>query len=51
MKPSSYFDRVVERDGGTGAVTVLMRLHIAQLTDRYSERNEDAAKLAALKSA
>ena len=27
--------------------TVLTRSHVAQLTDRYSERKEDAAKLEA----
>ncbi|MCW6511879.1 arsenical resistance protein ArsH [Lichenifustis flavocetrariae] len=44
MRPSSYYDRIVDVMEELVRVTVLMRPHVAQLTDRYSERKEDAAK-------
>ncbi|GGH15117.1 arsenical resistance protein ArsH [Alsobacter metallidurans] len=44
MKPSSYYDRIVDVMEELVRVTVLMRPHTAQLTDRYSERKEDAVK-------
>ena len=38
MRPSSYYDRIVDVVGGLVRLTVLMRPHAAQLVDRYSER-------------
>jgi arsenic resistance protein ArsH len=45
MKPSAYYDRIVDVMEELVRFTVLTRPHVAQLTDRYSERKEDAAKL------
>ena len=45
MKPSSYYDRVVDVCEELVKFTVLTRDASAYLTDRYSERMEDAAKL------
>lgn len=47
MKPSAYYDRIVDVMEELVRITVLLRPHVAQLTDRYSERKEDAAKLEA----
>jgi arsenical resistance protein ArsH len=47
MKPSAYYDRLVDVMEELVRFTVLTRPHVAQLTDRYSERKEDAAKLEA----
>lgn len=47
MKPSAYYDRIVDVMEELVRVTVLMRPHTAQLTDRYSERKEEAAKVEA----
>lgn len=47
MKPSAYYDRIVDVMEELVRITVLMRPHVAQLTSRYSERKEDAAKLEA----
>ena len=47
MKPSAYYDRIVDVMEELVRFTVLTRPHVAQLTDRYSERKEDAAKLEA----
>jgi arsenical resistance protein ArsH len=47
MKPSPYYDRIVDVMEELVRFTVLTRTHVAQLTDRYSERKEDAAKLEA----
>ncbi|AOF88738.1 arsenical resistance protein ArsH [Sinorhizobium sp. RAC02] len=45
MKPSSYYDRVVDVCEELVKFTLLIRDASAYLTDRYSERKEDAAKL------
>lgn len=38
MKPSSYYDRIVDVMEELVRITILMRPHTGQLTDRYSER-------------
>lgn len=45
MKPSSYYDRVVDVCEELVKFTLLTRDACSYLTDRYSERKEDAAKL------
>lgn len=45
MKPSSYYDRVVDVCEELVKFTLLTRDASAYLTDRYSERKEDALKL------
>jgi arsenic resistance protein ArsH len=45
MKPSSYYDRVVDVCEELVKFTLLTRDAAAYLTDRYSERKEDAEKL------
>ena len=45
MKPSSYFDRVVDVCEELVKFTLLTRDASAYLTDRYSERREEAAEL------
>lgn len=40
MKPSSYYDRIVDVMEELVRLTVLLRPHSAQLVDRYSERKE-----------
>ncbi len=45
MKPSPYYDRIVDVMEELVRFTVLLRPHLAQMTDRYSERAESAAKL------
>jgi len=40
MKPSSYYDRIVDVMEELVRFTVLMRPHAGQLVDRYSERKE-----------
>ncbi|KXF76616.1 NADPH-dependent FMN reductase [Paramesorhizobium deserti] len=47
MKPSSYYDRVVDVMEELVKFTLLTRDISGYLTDRYSERKEDAAKLEA----
>jgi len=45
MKPSAYYDRVVDVCEELMKFTLLTRDLSSHLTDRYSERKEDAAKL------
>ena len=45
MRPSAYYDRVVDVMEELVKFTLLTRDASAYLTDRYSERKEDAAKL------
>ena len=47
MKPSSYYDRIVDVMEELMKFTLLTRGASAYLTDRYSERKETAAKLEA----
>lgn len=47
MKPSSYYDRVVDVMEELMKFTILTRDVSGYLTDRYSERKEDAQKLEA----
>ncbi|SIQ52142.1 arsenical resistance protein ArsH [Rhizobium sp. RU20A] len=47
MKPSSYYERVVDVCEELMKFTLMTRDCSAYLTDRYSERREDAAKLEA----
>ena len=44
MRPSAYYDRVVDVMEELYKVTLLMRGRTAYLTERYSERNERAQK-------
>lgn len=44
MKPSSYYDRVVDVMEELVKITLLLRDSSAYLTNRYSERKDDAAK-------
>ena len=45
MKPSSYYDRIVDVMEELVRFTVLMRPHAGQLVDRYSERKAAGAKV------
>lgn len=45
MKPSSYYDRIVDVMEELVRITVLMRPHAAQLVDRYSERKAAGIKV------
>jgi arsenic resistance protein ArsH len=47
MKPSAYYDRVVDVMEELVKFTLLTRDSAEYLTDRYSERKEDAGKLEA----
>jgi arsenical resistance protein ArsH len=44
MKPSSYYERIVDVCEELVRFTVLMRPHVAQMTDRYSERKEQGLR-------
>jgi arsenic resistance protein ArsH len=47
MKPSSYYDRIVDVMEELVRITVLMRRHVPQLVDRYSERKAAGIKIRA----
>lgn len=47
MKPSAYYDRIVDVMEELMKFTVLTRGHATYLTDRYSERKESAEQLSA----
>lgn len=44
MRPSAYYDRLVDVMEELFKITLLMRGRTDYLTDRYSERNERALK-------
>jgi arsenic resistance protein ArsH len=46
MKPSAYYDRIVDVMEELVKFTLLTREASSYLTDRYSERKETVAKLA-----
>jgi arsenic resistance protein ArsH len=46
MKPSSYYDRIVDVMEELTRFTILLRPHTQQLVDRYSERKESGEKTA-----
>jgi len=46
MRPSSYYDRIVDVMEELVRFTILLRPHAAQLVDRYSERKEAADRAA-----
>jgi arsenic resistance protein ArsH len=43
MRPSSYYERIVDVTEELVRFTILIRPHVAALTDRYSERREAAS--------
>ena len=47
MKPSAYYDRIVDVMEELMKFTLLLRDNIEYLSDRYSERKESAAQLSA----
>jgi arsenic resistance protein ArsH len=47
MKPSSFYDRIVDVMEELVRITVLMRRHVPQLVDRYSERKAAGIKIRA----
>jgi len=48
MKPSAYYDRIVDVMEELVRFTVLLRPHAEQLVDRYSERVEAERPVAAV---
>jgi arsenic resistance protein ArsH len=48
MKPSSYYDRIVDVMEELVRFTVVMRPHAAQLVDRYSERKAEGERIDAI---
>jgi arsenical resistance protein ArsH len=46
MKPSAYYDRIVDVAEELIRFTILLRPHAAQLADRYSERKQALAPIA-----
>lgn len=48
MRPSAYYDRIVDVMEELVRFTLLLRPHAAALTDRYSERKESAKAIAQL---
>jgi len=49
MRPSAYYDRIVDVMEELVRYTVLLRPHVTQLTDRYSERKESGQVLAPIR--
>ncbi len=45
MKPSSYYDRIVDVMEELVRFTILLRPHAAQLVDRYSERKDTGVSI------
>ena len=45
MKPSAYYDRIVDVMEELVRMTILLRAHTSQLVDRYSERKEDGRQI------
>ena len=48
MKPSAFYDRIVDVMEELVRITVLMRPHAAQLVDRYSERKDEGREVSPL---
>ncbi|MEO6518552.1 MAG: arsenical resistance protein ArsH, partial [Pseudoxanthomonas sp.] len=50
MRPSAYYDRIVDVMEELVRFTLLTRPHVQALTDRYSERKESATAVVELAS-
>ena len=48
MRPSAYYDRMVDVMEELVRITVLMRPHAAKLVDRYSERKDEGCEVTPL---